>query len=117
MKDGPLIVDSNGELEGEYAGFYFTGANAHFRFTSNAKVTLTAPKDGPMAGLLFFENRNNPLNTRFEIASNFTRKLVGTIYLPRGRFTVDANQPVADQSAYTPSWCEGWNYSQGLTWS
>jgi hypothetical protein len=101
MKNGPLIVDSNAELEGEYVGFYFTGANALFRFTSNAKVTLGAPKTGNMAGILFYEDRANPENRKFEITSNYTRKLLGTIYLPKARFIIDANQPVADQSAYT----------------
>jgi hypothetical protein len=101
IKDGPLIVDSNALLEGDYVGFYFTGKNAFFRFTSNARVTLGAPKDGVMAGILFFADRTSPESTKFEITSNYTRKLLGTIYLPTSRFSIDANQPVADQSAYT----------------
>lgn len=101
IKDGPLIVDSNAQLEGEYAGFYFTGKNAFFRFTSNAKVTLGAPKDGVMAGILFFSDRASDETIKFEITSNYTRKLLGTIYLPNNRFVVDATSPVADQSAYT----------------
>jgi Flp pilus assembly protein TadG len=101
IKDGPLIVDSNAQLEGDYVGFYFTGKNAFFRFTSNARVTLGAPKDGVMAGILFFSDRASDETTKFEITSNFTRKLLGTIYFPNNRFSIDANQPVADQSAYT----------------
>jgi Flp pilus assembly protein TadG len=101
IKNGPLVVDSNAELEGDYVGLYFTGANTYFRFNSNAKVRLSAPKDGPLAGLVFFEDRNNPIDAKFTITSNYTRNLVGTVYLPRGRFVVDANNPVADQSAYT----------------
>jgi hypothetical protein len=101
IKDGPLIVDSNAQLEGEYVGFYFTGKNSFFRFTSNARVTLGAPKDGVMAGILFFGDRASDENIKYEITSNFTRKLLGTIYFPRNRFVIDANQPVADQSAYT----------------
>ena len=101
MKDGPLIVAGNAQLEGEYVGFYFTGTDAFFRFTKNAKVTLGAPKDGKLAGILFFEDRNNALDKKFEINSDFTRKLLGTIYLSRGRLSIDGSQPVADLSAYT----------------
>lgn len=101
IKDGPLVVDSNAELTGDYTGLFFTGTNTYFKFTSNAVVNLSAPKDGPMAGLLIFEDRNNPLDTKFTITSNSTRKLLGTIYMPRGLFVVHANNRVADQSAYT----------------
>jgi len=27
--------------------------------------------------------------------------LLGTIYMPHGRLTIDANKPIADKSAYT----------------
>jgi len=101
IKDGPFNVDSNSIIEGEFVGFYLTGKGSTFRFASNAKVTLTAPKDGPMAGLLFFEDRAAPALRRHEILSNYARELVGTIYLPNGQFIVDADNEVADQSAYT----------------
>ena len=29
------------------------------------------------------------------------RQLLGTIYLPTGELSIDANQPIADKSAYT----------------
>ena len=42
-----------------------------------------------MAGILFFEDRSAPLGRNFEIASGSVRKLLGTIYLPRGNFKGD----------------------------
>ena len=54
-----------------------------------------------MAGLLFYEDRNNPLGVSHRITSNNARVLLGTIYLPRSTLLIDANSPVADQSAYT----------------
>jgi hypothetical protein len=101
IKNGPLIVDNDAQLDGEYVGFYFTGDNARFRFKDNARVTLGAPKNGNMAGILFFEDRNNVSNAQFEISSSYTRKLLGTIYLPKGRLVVAGNHPIADESAYT----------------
>jgi len=38
---------------------------------------------------------------RFSISSDNARKLLGTIYLPKASFYVDANKPVPDLSAYT----------------
>jgi hypothetical protein len=35
------------------------------------------------------------------ITSDDARNLLGTIYLPRGILTIDADKPVADRSAYT----------------
>jgi hypothetical protein len=101
FKNGPLLVQANGTLTGEDVGLFFTGASSTLTFTGAAKVSLSAPKDGPMAGLLIFEDRNNPIDGNFAISSNFTRKLLGTIYIPRGNFIVHANDRVADQSAYT----------------
>ncbi|MDA7946775.1 MAG: pilus assembly protein TadG-related protein [Hyphomicrobiaceae bacterium] len=101
IKDGIFNVDSNSVIEGENVGFYMVGRKATFRFASNAKVTLSAPETGPMAGLLFYEARGSADLRRHEILSNFARVMVGTIYLPHGRLIVDADNEVADQSAYT----------------
>jgi hypothetical protein len=62
---------------------------------------LTAPKDGSLAGLLFFEDRSATTNGTHSISSDDARVLLGTIYLSRGTLVVDASKPVADQSAYT----------------
>ena len=85
---------------GENVGFYMT-ENGRFQFALNSSIRLTAPKDGAMAGLLFFEDRSAATNGLHRIASDDARLLLGTIYLSRGTLVVDANKPVADQSAYT----------------
>ena len=131
MKDGPLIVGSAmistgggdddddddggglklapGTLKGTNVGIFFTGtvvpdkdgAVRPLHFMADSLVELTALKAGPMAGLLFFEDRTAPLARIFDIRSDSARKLVGTIYLSRGIFSVNARQKVADQSEYT----------------
>ncbi|MGY2048834.1 pilus assembly protein TadG-related protein [Methylobacterium sp. JK268] len=98
-----------GSLKGTNVGFYFTGTVAPdsdgvvrpLNFLKNSRVELTAPRTGDMAGLLFHEDRAAPEGRRFEITSDSARRLVGTIYLPRGTFAVAANQVVADLSEYT----------------
>lgn len=125
MKDGPLIVDKKSSLTGTNVGFYFTGDRGGLLFDQDSVVSLTAPRDGTMAGLLFFEDRNvsapiappappsgkgkpkpppggGAANLReYRIISDEARTLLGTIYLPVGRLIIDSKKPVADQSAYT----------------
>ena len=60
IKDGPLVVDKNASLTGVNVGFYFTGVRGGLLFDEKSTVSLTAPKNGPMSGLLFFEDRLAP---------------------------------------------------------
>ncbi len=98
-----------GSLKGDGVGLYFTGNYRMSRFQStgpmlllpSSVVELTAPRSGPMAGIILFEDRSNPVGQRYYIMSDSARRLVGTIYLPRGAFWVRSRQVVADQSEYT----------------
>lgn len=101
IKDGPFTVSSGGAAIGENVGFYLVGDQSTFDFSSKATIELTAPKDGEMAGLLFFEDRDAPMLRNHVISSDNARLLLGTIYLPNGRLRVSTAKPVADQSAYT----------------
>ncbi len=101
IKDGSLWVDGASSLSGTYVGFYLTGAGSTINFAARSSISLSAPRDGAMASLLFFEDRASPVGRRHLISSDDARMLLGTIYLPNGRLRVDANKPVADQSAYT----------------
>ncbi|MEM7634015.1 MAG: pilus assembly protein TadG-related protein [Pseudomonadota bacterium] len=101
IKDGPLAVAGRGKIDGKNVGFYLTGTDATLQFSLGSSVSLTAPRDGLLAGLLFYEDRNSPVGRTHRIGSDNARLLLGTVYLPKGKLTVDANKPVADQSSYT----------------
>ncbi|HEU0149554.1 MAG TPA: pilus assembly protein TadG-related protein [Bradyrhizobium sp.] len=122
MNNGPLIVQDNASLIGQSAGIYFTGDQGGLRFDPNTTISLTAPKDGVLAGFIFFEDRTvsnpvppppgplgilsppppgSPPMRQYQISSNNAQQFLGTFYLPAGRLTIDANKPVAAQSAYT----------------
>ncbi len=75
---------------------------------------------GKLAGLLFYEDRNAPHSFNFnpfdldnlpddvrlhKISSNNAHNLLGTLYLKNSLLLVNANAPVADQSAYTADCC------------
>jgi len=100
IKDGPLVFDSNAEVQGTGVGFFLTGKDAYFEFNSNADVSFSAPETGDMAGLLIFEDPAND-KTEHVIKSNYANYMVGTVYLPKSKLTIDADTPVSDQSEFT----------------
>lgn len=101
IKDGDFKVGGASQITGEGVGFFLTGKNARFEFTQNARIRLSAPDTGSMAGLLFMEDNTILKETRHRITSDYADYLVGTIYLPRGSFLIDANQDVAAASEFT----------------
>jgi len=100
IRDGPLHVES-GSLTGEDVGFYLTGEAASLRFDPKSSISLSAPTKGEMAGMLVFEDRNTPMPDGHMISSNDARTLVGTLYFPNSRLTINAQEPVADRSDFT----------------
>jgi hypothetical protein len=101
INQGPLIVEKGSTLTGEYVGFFLKGDLATLNFKSDTTISLSAPKTGLMAGLLVYGDPKAIIGRKFHIQSDNARKLLGTIYLPRGSLFVDSKKPVADQSAYT----------------
>jgi Flp pilus assembly protein TadG len=102
IKDGMLQVSGSATMGGDGVAFFITGKSAgKINFAANTHIQLTAPDGGPMAGLLFFEDRGLTVKLKHRITSNDARKLIGTIYFPVGDLIVDAKEAVADQSAYT----------------
>ena len=57
IKNGPLIVRKKASMAGTNVGFFFTGDKGGLLFDKDSTISLTAPKEGDMAGLLFFEER------------------------------------------------------------
>lgn len=101
FKDGPLDVSGGASLKGVNVGIYLNGVGSVIRFDANTKIDLTAPRDGVLAGILFYEDRTSPINQKHEILSNDAKVLLGTIYLPQNELNIAANKPVAAESAYT----------------
>jgi Flp pilus assembly protein TadG len=107
ISGGKFEVGNDAILTGEYVSFYFADDEATLDFKDKAEVELSAPKDGPMAGILFFEDRAAKQGRNFEISSGSVRKLLGTIYLPKGVFKGDDKgkegpaEAIGEASAYT----------------
>lgn len=100
MRDGQLNVVA-GRLEGENVGFFLSGQASTVMFQRLSSISLTAPRTGDMAGLLFFEDRDTPFAGYHQISSLDARNLVGTIYVPKSRLLINTENSVADESDYT----------------
>jgi Flp pilus assembly protein TadG len=122
IKDGPLMVDGTTSISGTEVGFYLTGSGSNFTFDADTTVSLSAPKGGPLTGILIFDDPSGaaaaakaPKSGRgaagrankggakrqHQILSDNARNLLGTIYMPQGEIIIDATKPIADKSAYT----------------
>lgn len=102
IKGGPLIVSKSSVLRGEDVSFYFVDGPSIFQFNDSASVDLSAPRDGPMAGiLLYVDSGASSAERRFHIRSGSVDRLLGTIYLPNGVLDINGKGDVAEDSAYT----------------
>jgi hypothetical protein len=90
ISGGPLAVQDTASFMGEDVAFYFADDDATFDFKNKAAVELSGPTAGPLAGILFYENHSATAGRNFRITSDSVRKLIGTIYLPRGIFRASA---------------------------
>jgi Flp pilus assembly protein TadG len=116
IKNGPLKIKDNGSLTGEHVGFFLTGKDALLNFEKESSIRLSAPKAGPLAGLLVYEDRKvkpadeEPAVLDYDgmlkaqehrIRSQDAPELVGTIYISRNRLLISGDDKIAAESAYT----------------
>ena len=101
IKDKPFVVVDTAGISGKNVAFYLTGKKAVVEFKNNTSIRLSGREDGPLSGLLFFEDRESELGRVHKINSAHADELTGTIYLPRGKLSIDPNAEVAGSSAYT----------------
>ena len=100
INGGQLLTKNNSRLTGTGVTLFFTGADGRMAFDGSTTVNLTAPETGPTAGLLVMQDRAMALQD-YEISSKSAAELLGTIYLPNGRFLVRAKNKIAESSAFT----------------
>lgn len=83
-------LDISGTVTGEDVTFYITedsGQGDNISITSNADVTLSAPSDGEMPGVLFYQDRNSPSNINHNFTGQASVSLEGILYFPNQDLT------------------------------
>jgi hypothetical protein len=80
-----LNVPSDGIVTGDGVSFYITedsGQGDSINIAANASVTLSAQTEGDMEGVLFYHDRNSPMNITHHVAGGATMNLEGIMYFP-----------------------------------
>jgi hypothetical protein len=107
LRGGGLRVSSGSTIEGYGVAFYNTThpsyAYGRIDIDSNATAVLSAPDAGPMAGILFFgdRNHNGPSDLTNYVRSNSISYFEGTLYFPTQRLEFASNTVVNDGAAWT----------------
>lgn len=100
--DAPLIVRRRATLTGDGVSIILHGEEATFAVVDEARLTLTAPTDGPTAGFALAEDRYIPMpgatHPRSRLTGSGRVNAIGTIYLPRQAFAIAGNG-AADQAS------------------
>lgn len=101
LKDAEFIVNGGGSAFGTGVAFYLTGSSATLKFNAGSHVELTAPTVGELAGIIVFEDRSNPIDNEHLINSDTTSTFEGTVYLSRGKLTINSNATSNGTSPFT----------------
>jgi hypothetical protein len=100
--DAPLLVRRRATLSGDGVTIILHGDKATFSVLDQARATLTAPSDGETAGFTVAENRRAKLTgkniERSRLTGSGSVGLIGTIYLPRQKFSI-TGEGSADQAS------------------
>ncbi|MBW3618440.1 MAG: hypothetical protein KY446_11995 [Proteobacteria bacterium] len=95
---GSLTLSGNAQMTGLGATLFF-GKDAKLDIKDEARVSLEGPRTGPWAGFLLVATRDN--TNDFVIAGDNVDRLLGAVYLPSARLTIEGDAPVAEDSDWT----------------
>ena len=101
INGGDFHLTGSSQIHGQNVAIYFNGATGTFKADPQTTIDLTAPNSGALAGFLIYQDPTANAGQDFHISSAQAHNLLGTIYAPKGKLTVDSANPVAEQSAYT----------------
>ena len=82
IKDGEFEVDDGSSIQGDGVGFFLTGDGAHVDFDDAGTIDLSAPTEGPMAGLIFYQGPDADSGEENELGGNGDVIYEGTLYFP-----------------------------------
>ena len=101
MKDGPLQATGGSSFSGDGVSFFLTGDDAILDLRGVGTASLSAPTSGPMAGIVFYADRNNPEDMDHFIKGGAGVDIEGTIYFPNSNLTYNGNATGGSNAAYT----------------
>jgi len=88
-------------VTGNGVTFYVTGSGAGVDFGGTSSATLSAPITGPLAGILFFGDRDLATNKEFAFKGGPTFHFEGTIYALTAEVRFAGHPTAISPSPYT----------------
>ncbi len=82
IKDGEFKVSGGSSVQGDGVGFYLTGDNVQVEFSDGGTIDLSAPTEGPMAGLIFYQGPDADPGRMNKLRGNSDAIYEGTLYFP-----------------------------------
>lgn len=87
LKGGGISVSGGGILTGSGVTFYNTFGGGYsygaVSFSGGTTITLSAPTTGPLAGILFFQDRNLTSGAASSFSGGASSRLNGALYFPK----------------------------------
>jgi hypothetical protein len=122
LAGGGLSVNGNANMNGTGVTFYNTtgpGGYGAIAMSGNATANFNAPTSGPLAGILFFQDRAIPSSDAGStVSGNSSSTFDGAIYFPTTTLTYNGNSSssgytivVADKISVSGNSTLGTNYS------
>jgi Flp pilus assembly protein TadG len=103
IKDGALEASGGSSFTGLGVTFFLTGAGAAVQISGQANWKLVAPTAGPLAGFVFFLDRNGPSGlaaTSSQLSGQGQIYFEGVVYLPQ-QVTLSGGAQMETASPYT----------------
>ena len=99
IRDGPLTLLGAGAISGQGVTFFLTGTGAVVNFAALSSLDLTAPTQGDLAGILFFQDPDTA-GTHIWLGTS-TANLQGVIYFPSGNLLSQSATRITPQDSCT----------------
>lgn len=94
IRDGAFVIEGGADVAGAGVAFHLAGSKSVLWFKRDAIVRFSAPTVGPLAGMLFFQDRADGTGTAHRIAGTSQSHFEGVVYLPNGVLRLDSQGPI-----------------------
>ena len=101
IKDGPLALSGQAQVQGDGVVFYLTGTDAVVNLGGGSTVRLTAPTSGDLTGVLFFEDRDAPIGRLHLFRGGADQVYEGSMYFSAGYVQQTGNSGGLSTSPYS----------------
>src|SRR5919106_986113 len=104
IKNGPFTVTGQANVSGTGVTIFLTGNDAVIDMGGSGTIDLSAPITGDYAGILVFEDPDNPMLQSHSFRGGSNKSYSGVIYLPNGLAEYVGNGAGSGGTPYFIAW-------------